>query len=107
MGVSLVFAPATVSAGRVPGRAQCGTVVEPAAATSDCAAALKARSRVTAGLLGLATWGGIAAVLLDGGAPERRRRHLAVSAVSAVVVAVVTVSGALLRDGVIDRTFGS
>ena len=104
MGVSLVFAPATVSAGSPPGRAQCGTVIEPAASTSDCAAALKVRSRATAGLLGLASWGAIAAVVLNGGVPGRRRRHLAVTA---VVVTVLTISGALLRDGVIDRTFGS
>jgi len=104
MGVSLVFAPATVSAGRAPERAPCGTVVEPAASTRDCAAALKTRSRATAGLLGLASWGAIAAVLLDGGSPGRRRRRLAVTA---VIVTVLTVSGAVLRDGVIDRTFGS
>ena len=104
MGVSLVFAPATVSAGRAPERAQCGTVVEPAASTRDCAAALKTRSRATAGLLGLASWGAVAAVLLNAGAPERRRRNLAATT---VVVTGLVVLGAVLRDGVIERTFGS
>lgn len=104
VGVSLVFAPATVSAGPPPGRAQCGTVIEPAASTTECMAALKTRSRVTAGLLGLASWGAIAAALLNGGAPGRRGRHVAVAA---VVVTVLTLAAALLRDGVIDRTFGS
>jgi len=104
MGVSLVFAPATVSAGEASARAQCGTVVEPAASTRDCAAALKTRSRATAGLLGLASWGAVAAVLLNAGAPERRRRNLAATT---VVVTGLVVLGAVLRDGVIERTFGS
>lgn len=105
VGVSLVFAPATVSAGGPPsGRAQCGTVIEPAASTTECMAALKTRSRVAAGLLGLASWGAIAAALLNGGAPGRRGRPIAVAA---VVVTVLTLAAALLRDGVIDRTFGS
>jgi len=104
MLVSLVFATATVHAGSAPGRSQCGTVVEPAASTTECGSALKARSRATAGLLGLASFGAIAAVLLNGGSPERRRRRLGVTA---GVVAVITAAGALLHEGVIDRTFGS
>lgn len=104
ISVSLVFATATVYAGAGFGRAQCGTVVEPNAETSECASALKARSKVTAGLLGLASFGALWPVLVTGGSPARRRRRVAIATVCLVLV---TVAAAVLRDGVIDRTVGA
>lgn len=104
MVVATVFATASVSAGDLSGRHSCGTVIEPNAVSSTCASALKSRSHVTAGLLGAALFGAMSAVAVAG-APSRRWPRL-LTALFLAAAALAT-AGALLRDGVIERTIGA
>jgi hypothetical protein len=102
--VAGVYANAIVSAGDEGFRTDCGTVWEPAASTSACADALKARSWTAIGLAGVALLGATGAVLALGRSNDGHRRRVAV--VAAVTALAVVLAG-FGRAGVIDRTMGS
>jgi len=99
-----VFAHAEVLAGEQAGRRQCGSVLDPNAETSVCATALRERSWKAAGLLGVALFGAVGAVVIAGSDPSKRARRLMAVAVA---VGVVVFAGALIWAGVIDRTVGT
>lgn len=102
--VSGVYANAIVSAGEVGARRDCGTVWEPNALTSACAAALTERAWSAVGLLGVALVGVIAAVVVVGAPRAAWLRHLVVASAA---VGALAIASAVIWSGVIDRTVGT
>lgn len=98
------YAQATVSAGSDGLRTDCGSTWDPAASTPDCMDALKTRSWTAISLLGVALFGGAAAVFVTGRWPASIKGHLGIA--GAVCIAAVLVAGQL-RALVIENTFGS
>jgi len=102
--VSGLYANAIVSAGTSGARRDCGTVWEPDAGTSDCAAALTSRAWTATGLLGAALVGALVAVVVAGSARGAWRRQIALAAAAAGVLVILC---GVIWSGVIDRTVGS
>lgn len=102
--ISGLYANATVSAGDVGSRFDCGTAWEPNAVTTACATALKERSWAAAALLGITLLGALGAVVVAGRSPRGSGRQVA--ALAAMVAAGVVIAG-LIWGGVIDRTVGA
>jgi hypothetical protein len=102
--ISGLYANATVWAGAVGSRADCGTVWEPNAVTSGCATALKERAWAAATLLGIALFGALGAVVVAARSPRGVGRQVA--ALAAIVGAGVIIAGPIW-GGVIDRTVGA